>query len=247
MDQQITDFRLTEYISLIFDTFTELRGDRKSGDSTSVLGGLARINGIGAIVVGYDGDKFSLNSPEGYRKSQRLISLAETFRKPFITFVDIPESVTIPTPQQQQKNESIIRTLKQISYLATPVVSIITGKLNSYQAIDMCAADCILMLENSCCFIPLLKDNQSGGTENRQSICLRSHDLLRLNVIDKIVDGSPEDDVKAVAGMARELLISELRKLDQVHPEELVQQRLYRLQLRFSYFRHLQTLFRDVG
>ncbi len=88
------DSQIADYIDLIFDTFLELHGDRKSGDDKAVIGGLARLGEYGVVVVGYQKDR-TVEAPKapdakGYRKCSRLMRLAEAFSKPVILLTDVP-------------------------------------------------------------------------------------------------------------------------------------------------------------
>ena len=93
MNRQNYDLQVADYIDLVFDTFLELHGDRKSGDDSAVIGGLARLDGDKVVVVGYQRIRSvempKAPGPEGYRKCSRLIRLAEAFSKPVIIFIDI--------------------------------------------------------------------------------------------------------------------------------------------------------------
>jgi len=93
MEQNIRDRQIIDYINLIFDTFMELHGDRRSGDDRAVIGGLARVDGYEVAVIGYQMDEssepFRVPGPAGYRKCLRLMKLVEIFSKPVILFLSL--------------------------------------------------------------------------------------------------------------------------------------------------------------
>lgn len=226
---QSHDSRIADYINLIFDTFLELHGDRRSGDDKTVIGGLARLDKHKVVVIGYERDR-TAETPEaldtkGYRKSSRLMQLAEAFGKPVILFIDVPIPVSL-SESEQQIDEAIARSIEDMSCLMTPVIGIITGESTGISAVDACAADRVFMLENaSCCMASF-----DGG-----QICLKAQDLQDLNVVNRIVKEPSADDPESTANM-REAILEELHQLTQVHPEVLVKQRLQKLQFQFMNF-----------
>lgn len=240
MNRQNYDLQMTDYIDLIFDTFLELRGDRKSGDDRAVIGGLARLNGHKVVVIGYQraGPVETPEAPgaEGYRKCSRLIRLAEAFSKPVIVFIDIPATLSLPVPGQQQASEAVARNLEEMSCLMTPIIGIITGEFGGITAIDMCAADRVLMLEGANCSVSLL-DETSASSADTASSYLKVQDLLDLNVVHRMVKGPSKGDSESAANTLRKAILEELRRLTQIHPEALVRQRLHRLQHQFLNFR----------
>jgi acetyl-CoA carboxylase carboxyl transferase subunit alpha len=236
MNRQSYDSQVADYIDLIFDTFLELHGDRKSGDDSAVIGGLARLNGYKVVVTGYQRirsvETLKAPGPEGYRKCLRLIHLAEAFSKPVIMFIDIPVGLSLPALEQPQANEAIARSLEEMSRLTTPIIGIIIGESSGIMAIDMCAVDCVLMLEGAGCLASLLGGTPSSGIDTSPSY-LKAQDLLDLNVVHRIVERSSTGDIGSAANALREAISEELRRLTQIHPEVLVRQRLHRLQYQF--------------
>ena len=88
-----------DYISTIFERYMSLHGDRYFGDDKAIVGGLASIGGRPVTVIGQQKGRstkenikrnFGMPSPEGYRKSLRLMKQAEKFHRPIILFVDTP-------------------------------------------------------------------------------------------------------------------------------------------------------------
>ena len=233
MKRQMHNSQIADYIQLIFDTFLELRGDRRLGDDRTVISGLARLDKYEVVVVGYQGKQAAETSrapdARGYRKSSRLLRLAEVFSKPVVLFIDIPVS-SLPLASEQQTDEAMARNLEEMSCLATPIISIITGESSGLRAIEMCAADSVLMLESARCLVL-----SSDGVP-----VLKAQDLLALNIVDRTVKEPSEDDPKSVANAMRKTILEELGQLTQVHPEDLVQRRLDRLQRQFLNFRSFE-------
>ena len=221
--------RIADYIDLIFDTFLELHGDRRSGDDKTVIGGLARLDEHKVVVIGYQrGRTAKAPDTKGYRKSSRLMQLAEAFGKPVILFIDVPTPVPL-SESEQQIDEAIAHSIEDMSCLITPVIGIIAGESTGISAVDACAADRVLMLENASCCMPSF-----DGAHGIQP-CLKAQDLQDLNVVNRIVKEPSADDPKSTANM-REAILEELYQLTQVHPEVLVKKRLHKLQFQFMNF-----------
>lgn len=225
--------RIADYINLIFDTFLELHGDRRSGDDKTVIGGLARLDEHKVVVIGYERGG-TAEMPEaldtkGYRKSSRLMQLAEAFGKPVILFIDVPIPMSL-SESEQQIDEAMAHSIEDMSCLMTPVIGIIAGESTGISAVDVCAADRVFMLENASCCIPSF-----DGGHNTQ-LCLKAQDLQDLNVVNRIVKEPSADDPKSTANM-REAILEELHQLTQIHPSVLVKQRLHKLQFQFMNFR----------
>lgn len=189
---EIQGLQLGDYIRLIFDNFLEMHGDRKSGDDKAVIGGLARLNGYKVAVMGYQN---SQTSPAGYRKSVRLINLAEDFSKPVIVFISAP-NVSQLAPLDQQTNESIALYIEKMSSLTTPSIGIIINRNIETSAYEICAVDRVI----------------------------------------NIVNISSEDSIENISTKFKKAILEELDYLMNIKPEDLIEQRLNRLQNQFISF-----------
>ena len=87
------------FINNLFENFIPLSGDRFYGEDNAVLAGLAKFNGHSVLIIGQEkGDNldkriernFGMMRPEGYRKTIRLMELANRFDIPIISFIDTP-------------------------------------------------------------------------------------------------------------------------------------------------------------
>lgn len=237
MNQKPYEIQILQYIEMVFDTFVELRGDRKSGDDSNILGGLARIGEYKSVIIGYNWKESSetntADKPEGYRKSQRLMDLAETFKKPFMIFVDIPQYHTFQSPIQQQRDSAMMQSISKMSYLKVPTISVIIGKLNRMHVFDLCATDRILMLDNSKCF--LSSAYLVNTSKHSKSLQLKAQDMAEMGIVDKIIESFP-DNLKLTSDAIRQALLEELYELNQYNLDELVQHRVEKLQYRFRVF-----------
>lgn len=237
MKQESCEIQVLQYIRLVFDTFVELRGDRKSGDDCNMPGGLARLGEYKSVIIGYNWRESSetngTDKPEGYRKSQRLMDIAEIFKKPFIVFIDIPEYHNLQSPFQQQRDRAMIQSLIKMTHLRTPTISVIIGRSNKMHVFDLCATDRVLMLDNSRCF---LSSAYSVNTnKHNRSLQLKAQDMIEMGIVNKIIKSFP-DNQQLTSDAIRQALSEELYELIQLDLDELVQQRVKKLQYRFRVF-----------
>jgi len=205
-----------------------------------VLGGLARLNGQKVVVIGYWGDisEGSIKTPksEGYRKSIRLMNLAEDFGKPVVVFIDIPEIQSAPLSQQQ--DEYLVHALESMINLKVPVISAVTGIYNSSLIFDMCASDRVLMLEQAICIIPfpcVVSDNDPVDV-----LSLDIHDLHKLNLVDGVVECSSDSDSKSLGNAWRKALLNDTSTLSQISSETRIEQRFNKVQTRLSIIKSMK-------
>ncbi|MGH8680129.1 MAG: acetyl-CoA carboxylase carboxyltransferase subunit alpha, partial [Burkholderiales bacterium] len=147
-----------DYIGALFTDFEELHGDRSFSDDPSIVGGLARFNGQPVMVMGHQKGRdtkekiyrnFGMPRPEGYRKSMRLMRLAEKFGLPVLTFVDTPGASPGIGAEERGQAEAIGRSLYVMAELRVPVVSTIIGEGGSGGALAVAVGDVVMMLQYS--------------------------------------------------------------------------------------------------
>tara|TARA_A100001011_G_scaffold398799_1_gene504516 strand:- start:4346 stop:5302 length:957 start_codon:yes stop_codon:yes gene_type:complete len=192
-----------DYINGIFENFEELSGDRNFGQDDAIIGGLASLNGQSVMIIGQEKGNdtnsrikrnFGMARPEGYRKSIRLMSLANKFNLPIITFVDTAGAYPGIGAEQRGQSEAIASSIKTCLSVNVPLISIIIGEGGSGGAVAIATGDRVLMLENSvysvispegCASILWQKEGFDEIAAN--SLKLTSSDLIKLKVIDEII------------------------------------------------------------
>jgi len=233
-----------DYIREIFDDFEELSGDRKFGQDDAIIGGLASIADLSVMVIGQEkGDdtesrikrNFGMARPEGYRKSSRLMRLANKFGLPIITFVDTAGAYPGVGAEQRGQSEAIAASIKTCLTVQVPIISIIIGEGGSGGAIAIATADKVLMLENSvysvispegCASILWKKDGFDEIAAN--SLKLTATDLIKLKVIDKIIKeplGGAHRNPSQAIGLVKENILSFLLELNKVESTNLLKVR----------------------
>lgn len=233
-----------EYINEIFDDFIEFHGDRYFGDDKALVGGIASLNGMNVTVVGEQKGtdtkdniyrNFGMPSPEGYRKALRLMKQAEKFGRPIVTFVDTPGAFCGVTAEERGQGEAIARNLMEMAGLKVPVLTFIIGEGGSGGALAVAVSNKIYMLENSIYgvlspegFASILWKDGTRAQEAADVMKITANDLLALKVIDGIIEepvGGAHKDFKFVAGKIKEVMLRELKELQLLSQEELLNHR----------------------
>ncbi|MDP7521904.1 MAG: acetyl-CoA carboxylase carboxyltransferase subunit alpha, partial [Arenicellales bacterium] len=149
---------IQDYLDRIFSDFQELHGDRMFGDDQAILGGLARLQGQPVLIIGHQKGRdttqkvernFGMPRPEGYRKAQRLMQLANRFQIPIITFIDTPGAYPGIDAEERGQSEAIARSLFVMAELEVPVISVVIGEGGSGGALAIGVCDRLLMLQYS--------------------------------------------------------------------------------------------------
>lgn len=223
---------IRNYISLAFDSFFELHGDRLFGDDSALIGGIASIADVQVMLLGHQKGRnaeenikcnFGMANPEGYRKALRLMKLAEAWNLPVISLVDTAGAFPGLEAETRGQAEAIGRNLCTMARLKTPLISVITGEGGSGGAIGIAAADRILMLENAVysvispegCASILWKDGKFAP-EAAAALKITAPSLLSLGVIDAIIQepkGGAQADPTAAANFLKLHLAATLRNL----------------------------------
>ncbi|TDI08380.1 MAG: acetyl-CoA carboxylase carboxyltransferase subunit alpha [Acidobacteria bacterium] len=240
-----------DFISRLFTSFRPIHGDRKFGDDPALIGGMALFEGQPVMVIGQQKGRntkerlyrnYGMAKPEGYRKSIRLMRLAEKFNRPIFTFVDTPGAYPGIGAEARGQAEAIARNLRAMSRLRVPIVVTVLGEGGSGGALALSLGDRILMLEHSIysvispesCSAILWKD-QDHAKEAAEALRLTAKDMLSFKVIDEIVPEPPEGshtDWDKAASLLKPVLLRNLEALRHQSVEE-------RLTARFEKFRHI--------
>ena len=192
-----------DYIDNLFSDFIPLSGDRKFGEDYAIIGGLATFEDTSVMLIGQEKGSdtesrlkrnFGMARPEGYRKSSRLMKLAEKFNIPIITLVDTAGAYPGVGAEQRGQSEAIASTIRTCINLKVPIISVIIGEGGSGGAVALATADRVLMLENSiysvispegCASILWKVEGYDETAAN--SLKITSEDLKNLKVIDNII------------------------------------------------------------
>jgi len=193
----------SDYVDALIEDFTPLAGDRAFAEDQAVLGGLGRFRGQSVMVVGTEkGDdtdsriihNFGAARPEGYRKAQRLMLLADRFSLPVITLVDTSGAYPGKGAEERGQAEAIARSMEICLNLRVPLVSVIIGEGGSGGAIALAVGNAVLMMEHAIYSVispegcaSILWRSGDQAKEAAEALRMTAEDLLELGVIDAIV------------------------------------------------------------
>ncbi|NLL42908.1 MAG: acetyl-CoA carboxylase carboxyltransferase subunit alpha [Firmicutes bacterium] len=236
-----------DYIGLVFDDFIEFHGDRSFRDDQAIAGGVALFEGQPVTVIGPQKGRdtkenitrnFGLPHPEGYRKALRLMKQAEKFGRPIITLIDVVGAYPGIQAEERGQGMAIAQCIEEMSFLRTPILSIITGEGGSGGALAIGVGDRVLMLENAwysvispeMCATILWRDS-SRAAEAAQLLRLTPTDLLKFGIIDDVITeplGGAHRDHQTTAMQLKTFIRRYLAEIINKPADILVEERLAR-------------------
>ena len=212
----------TDILAAMISDFMPLAGDRAFGDDAAVIGGLGRFRGRAVMVIGTEKGRdtderlrhnFGMARPEGYRKAQRLITLANRFGLPVLTFVDTAGAYPGVDAEERGQAEAIARTIEVCLGAEVPIIVTIVGEGGSGGAVALAAGDYVMMLENAVYSVispegcaSILWRSAANAQEAAEALRMTAKDLLKLGVIDEIVSeplgGAHRDPAAALTALS---------------------------------------------
>ncbi|GAA0556438.1 hypothetical protein GCM10009546_18200 [Actinomadura livida] len=243
-----------DYIQWIADDFVELHGDRLGGDCRAITGGLARLDGAPIMIIGHQKGHtakelaragFGMPTPAGYRKAARLMRLAAKLGVPVVTLVDTPGAHPGIEAEAEGQAAAIADSLRLMTGLPVPVVSVVTGEGGSGGALALAVANKVLAFSNAIysvispegCAAILWRDSGAAPQAARE-LRVDARSLLRLGIVDAVVPepgGGAQGDPGAAAARLKAAITAGLDELSALGPACLVETRRVR-------FRRFQAL-----
>ena len=232
------------FIDNLFEDFIPMSGDRFYGEDKSVLTGFAKFNGLSVLVIGQEkGDdldsrikrNFGMMRPEGYRKTIRLMELADKFSIPIISFIDTPGAYPGVGAEERGQAEAIAKSIECCMKLKVPTLAIIIGEGGSGGAIALASSSKVIMLENAIysvispegCATILWRDPKKM-LDAAKAMKLSAKDLLELQVIDEIITepiGGAHRDKNATLQNVEKSIIKNLDYFKTMSAEEIFNDR----------------------
>jgi acetyl-CoA carboxylase carboxyl transferase subunit alpha len=233
-----------DYLGALFEDFVELHGDRNYMDDPAIVGGLARFRGQAVMVIGHQkgrGTKdnlhrnFGMPRPEGYRKALRLMSMAERFGRPIITFIDTPGAYPGIGAEERGQAEAIAKNILVMSRLEVPIVALVIGEGGSGGALALGVANRVLMLENAiysvispeACASILWRD-AAEADKAADALRFTADSCLELGVADEVIPeplGGAHRGVQETCAAVGEAIARHLDALGGLDTEQLLEQR----------------------
>ena len=232
------------FIDNLFEDFIPLSGDRFYGEDKSVLAGFAKFNEKSVLVIGQEkGDSletriernFGMMRPEGYRKTIRLMNLANKFNIPIISLIDTPGAYPGVGAEERGQAEAIAKSIECCMSLNVPTLAIVIGEGGSGGAIALASSNKVIMLENAIysvispegCATILWRDPKRT-LEAAKAMKLSSKDLLELKVIDEIIPepvGGAHRDRNLILENIRKSIKNNLNEFENMSGEEVFNHR----------------------
>ncbi len=225
-----------DYLEALFDDFIELAGDRKYSNDHAIIGGLAKFGDTNVMVIGHEKGSntterikhnFGMAGPEGYRKAERLMSLADRFNIPIITFVDTAGAYPGIGAEERGQSEAIARSTQTCLNVGVPLISIIIGEGGSGGAVAIATANRVIMLEHSIYTVAspeasasILWRDPGKASEAANSMKITAQDLIEMKIIDDVIQepvgGAHRNHDKILRDVETTLSkhLSEITKLD---------------------------------
>ena len=232
------------FIENLFEDFISLSGDRFYGEDKSVLAGFGKFEKKSVLVIGQEKGEdlesriernFGMMKPEGYRKTIRLMKLANKFKIPVVSFIDTPGAYPGVGAEERGQAEAIAKSIECCMELTVPTISVIIGEGGSGGAIALASSNKVLMLENAIysvispegCATILWRDPKKT-LEASTAMKLSSKDLLDLQIIDEVISeptGGAHRDRDLILDNVRNSIRKNLETFENMNKDEILMQR----------------------
>lgn len=232
------------YIEALIKDFTPLAGDRRFADDAAMVCGLGFFENTPVVVIGQEKGNdldsrikynFGMAKPEGYRKAQRLMDMAEKFKLPVLSFVDTAGAYPGIDAEARGQAEAIASSIEKCLQIKTPIIATVIGEGGSGGAIAIAVADRVLMLEHSIYSVispegcaSILWRSPEKTKEATEALNLTAQDLKKLGIIDEIVAepiGGAHRQPEQTYENLRTALKRNLQELTEINYEKLKKQR----------------------
>ena len=237
-----------DYLDIIAPDFQELHGDRMYADDPAIIGGVGRIDGRAVMFIGHQKGRdtkervrrnYGMPKPEGYRKAQRLMRMAEKFSMPLVTFIDTPGAYPGVGAEERGQSEAIACSLYQMSGLKTPIINVVIGEGGSGGALAIGVGDKLLMLQYSIYSVispegcaSILWKSADKAEDAAEAMRITAAHLNDFGLVDEVLAeplGGAHRNPKAMAEVVRNALVNSLDELTQLSTDALLEKRQQRI------------------
>ena len=236
-----------DYMAALLSDVIPVHGDRLYGDDRALIGGVAKLEGRPCVVVGHQKGhdtkenlmrNFGSAHPEGYRKALRLVRLGEKFHLPVLIFIDTPGAYPGIGAEERGQAHSIAYNMREMARAKSPIYICVIGEGGSGGALGIGVGDWIAMLENAYysvispegCAAILWRD-RARAPEAAEALRLTSQDLLRLGVVDEVIEepmGGAHRDPGFVMQRLRSSILRFFKMVDGIPTAQLLERRYER-------------------
>lgn len=237
-----------DYLDEISPDFQELHGDRMYADDPAIVGGMGRVDGRPVMFIGHQKGRdtkervrrnYGMPKPEGYRKAQRLMRLAEKFALPVVTFIDTPGAYPGVGAEERGQSEAIAYSLYLMAGLKTPIVSVVIGEGGSGGALAIGVSDRLLMLQYSIYSVispegcaSILWKSADKAEDAAEAMRITADSLNGFGLVDDVLPeplGGAHRNPGDAAEVIRNAIVARLDELGQLPLEQLLEERQRRL------------------
>ena len=237
-----------DYLDLIAPDFQELHGDRMFADDPAIIGGIGRIDGRPLMIIGHQKGRdtkervrrnYGMPKPEGYRKAQRLMRMAEKFSLPVVTLIDTPGAYPGVGAEERNQSEAIAGSLYLMAGLDTPIISVVIGEGGSGGALAIGVCDRLLMLQYSIYSVispegcaTILWKSAEKAQDAAEAMQITAASLEKFGLVDDVLTeplGGAHRNPQDTAEIVRNAILKYLDELDQLPPGQLLEYRQRRL------------------
>lgn len=234
----------SHYLEKLVTDFTPLAGDRHFGEDPAIIGGTGWFRGRSVVLLGHEKGSdtegrvrhnFGMAKPEGYRKAQRLMELADRFSLPLVTVIDTAGAYPGVEAEERGQAEAIARSTDKCLALGVPIIAVVIGEGGSGGAVAIATANRVLMLEHSIYTVAspeaaasILWRNSDKAEDAANSMKITAQDLERLGIIDRIIEeptGGAHRDALAAIEATGDAVAEALAEFDGMTPEQIRRQR----------------------
>ena len=237
-----------DYLDFIVPDFQGLHGDRMYADDPAIVGGVGRMDGHAVMFIGHQKGRdskervrrnFGMPKPEGYRKAQRLMRMAEKFSMPVVTFIDTPGAYPGVGAEERGQSQAIAESLYLMAGLKTPIICVVIGEGGSGGALAIGVGDKLIMLQYSIYSVispegcaSILWKSADKAEDAAEAMRITASSLSEYGLVDEVLTeplGGAHRNPKATAEVIRNAILSNLDELTQMSTEQLLEKRQQRL------------------
>ncbi len=236
--------KTSDYLSLVFDEFVELHGDKAYGDDPAMLTGFAKLDRHKVLVIGHQKGKtlaerqachFGCAHPEGYRKAMGKMRLAAKYGLPVICLIDTPGAYPGVGAEERGQAQVIAESMFLMASLPVPVICVVIGEGGSGGALGIGVGDRVAVLEHA--YYSVISPEGCAGilwksAEHKaaaaKALRMRSADLKEFGVVDAVIEeppGGAHRDPRQMATRLKTYLARTLRELITQPADKLVAER----------------------
>ena len=237
-----------DYLEHIAPDFQELHGDRMYADDPAIISGVGRLDGRPIMFIGHQKGRdtkervrrnYGMPKPEGYRKAQRMMKMAEKFSMPIVTLIDTPGAYPGVGAEERGQSEAIARSLYLMAGLRTPIIAVVIGEGGSGGALAIGVGDRLLMLQYAVYSVispegcaTILWKSADKAEEAAEAMRVTAKSLDDFGLVDEVLPeplGAAHRDPSSAAEVLRNALLKHLEELDRLDIDQLLEQRQRRL------------------